>query len=221
MARDEANVVQQVGEGYNGVIQYAHSAAVDAGEVIAVTGVGACIALAAYDANATGAYAKVGIFKLPITSGVSITQGQEVYWDVSANKVQALASIDQSADVYLGQAVKAGTAAGGYVEVDINARKNGLDSISIEHLDSGIAPSNVMIVVAAGAHTTAGGDTSETITNAAILSTDFIMAHLISIGASNAVISKAAAADGSIAVTMGADPSTDHVIAYAAMRTMA
>lgn len=102
-------------------IQYAYTSAVVAGEVIFVDGLGVLIASAGYDADATGTYYIKGTFQFPITSGVTITQGLKCYFDASANTVIASTSTDLTlGDPYLGRAVADGTAAGGYVEIEVN-----------------------------------------------------------------------------------------------------
>lgn len=73
-------------------------------------------------------------------------------------------------------------------------------------------------VVSAGTHTTAGGDASETITDAEVLATDVVMVMIKTEGATPVTCDRAAAAAGSIAVTMSADPSTDHVLQYVVFR---
>jgi len=104
-------------------VKYTNTAAVSAGEVIHVAGIGPMIATAAYDADAEGVYHTKGVFQFPITSAVTVTQGAKCYWDASANKVllNTSTTLDQEAgDFYLGRAVAAGSAAGGYVDIEIN-----------------------------------------------------------------------------------------------------
>ncbi len=102
-----------------------------------------------------------------------------------------------------------------------NAEEGGLaaDSVSLEHLDSGIAPSH--IVVAAGEHTTAGGDANETITVAGALATDIVLVTLHTVGATPRTITTASASAGQIDVVMSGDPSTDHVLSYVVLRAAA
>lgn len=92
-------------------------------------------------------------------------------------------------------------------------------AVSIEHLDSGITPSHV--VKYAGTFTTAGGDAAETITVAGVVATDVVMVMIKTEGASAVTCDAAAAGTGSIAVTMSADPSTDHVLQYVVYRAVA
>lgn len=81
------------------------------------------------------------------------------------------------------------------------------------------APSHA--VVAAGTFTTAGGDASETITVAGALSTDTVSVSVKTAGSTPRTVTAAAAASGSIAVTMSGDPSTDHVLQYHVFRAIA
>jgi predicted RecA/RadA family phage recombinase len=102
-------------------IKYTNSSAVNAGDVVYVEGLGALVAYDDYDASAEGVYYKKARITVDITSGVTISQGNRVYFDASAETVQLESSAAlTSSDFYLGIAVADGTAAGGYVDVDIN-----------------------------------------------------------------------------------------------------
>jgi predicted RecA/RadA family phage recombinase len=103
-------------------VVYNNASAVSAGEVVYVASLGALVASNTYDASADGVYYRKGIFQFPITTGVSVTQGARCYWDVSANKVILSTSTSYVAgtDFYLGRAVAAGSASGGYVDIEIN-----------------------------------------------------------------------------------------------------
>ena len=92
-------------------------------------------------------------------------------------------------------------------------------AVSLEHLDSGITPSH--IVVAGGEFTTAGGDADETITVSGALATDLVHVTMHTVGASPVTILDAAASSGQIDVDMSADPSTDHVLTYSVLRAAA
>jgi hypothetical protein len=95
----------------------------------------------------------------------------------------------------------------------------GEDSVSLEHLDSGITPSH--IVVAAGEFTTAGGDANETITVSGALATDLVHVTLHTAGSTPRTITTASASAGQIDVVMSGDPSTDHVLTYSVLRAAA
>lgn len=93
------------------------------------------------------------------------------------------------------------------------------DAVSLEHLDSGIAPSH--IIVAAGEFTTAGGDADETITVSGALATDLVFVNVHTAGATPRTVVDASASAGQIDVDMSGDPSTDHVLTYVVMRAAA
>lgn len=91
--------------------------------------------------------------------------------------------------------------------------------ISLEHLDSGIAPA--YIVKFAGQHTTAGGDTAETATVTGALATDIAIASIEDNGTNNVTLLQTAAATDAVNFTMSADPSTDCIINYMVLRAAA
>lgn len=130
-----------------------------------------------------------------------------------ANKVQ-LGTLIQNAET-------GGLSAGavGTTELAADAVTNAKiadDAVSLEHLDSGIDFTHR--VVAAGTHTTAGGDASESITAAAVVGTDVVCVTVKTAGGTPRSVVAAAAGSGSIAVTMSGDPSTDHVLQYVVFR---
>jgi predicted RecA/RadA family phage recombinase len=114
----ESNVIKSMCD--NDTVRYSHTSAVSAGELIYVAGLGVLRATAAYDADAEGVYQNKGVITVPITSGVSVSQGDKCYWDISANTI--ITSSMVSNDFYLGRAEEAGTAAGGYADIDISAK---------------------------------------------------------------------------------------------------
>ena len=73
-------------------------------------------------------------------------------------------------------------------------------------------------VFAAGEFTTAGGDSSETITVSGAATSDLALVLVKTAGATPRSIVAAAAGSGSIAVTLSGDPSTDHVLTYVLLR---
>jgi len=103
-------------------IMYASSSAVSVGEVIYVAGLGVLRAMEAGDAAESICYAVKGVFNFPIYTAVTVAQGKACYWDVSENKVILTGMAE--ADFFLGFAVSAGTAAGGYVDVEISNAAN-------------------------------------------------------------------------------------------------
>jgi hypothetical protein len=104
-------------------IMYANSAAVSVGELIHVAGIGVLRAMVAGDADESICYMKKGLLSnVPITSAVTVAQGNACYWDVSENKIILTGMAE--GDFFLGFATQAGSAAGGYVEVEISNLAN-------------------------------------------------------------------------------------------------
>jgi predicted RecA/RadA family phage recombinase len=99
-------------------IMYASSSAVSVGEVIYVAGLGVLRAMEAGAANESIAYAVKGVFNFPIYTAVTVAQGDACFWDASENKIILTGMVE--GDFFLGYAISAGTAAAGYVDVEIN-----------------------------------------------------------------------------------------------------
>lgn len=93
------------------------------------------------------------------------------------------------------------------------------DAVSLEHLDSGITPSH--IVVYAGEFTTAGGDADETISVSGVVATDLVHVTVHTAGATPRTVVDASAGTDQIDVDMSGDPSTDHVLTYSVLRAVA
>lgn len=74
------------------------------------------------------------------------------------------------------------------------------------------------MIVTAGTFTTAGGDATETITDSLIEAGDLAFVQLETEGSTPVTVDAAAVSAGTITVTMSADPSTDHVLAYQVIR---
>ena len=89
-------------------------------------------------------------------------------------------------------------------------------AVSLEHLDSGIAPSH--IVKFAGSFNTVGGDANESITVTGATATDIAIVVLHTKGATPRTILTAQAATNAINVEMSGDPSNDHVLKYMVLR---
>jgi hypothetical protein len=92
----------------------------------------------------------------------------------------------------------------------------GADGVSLEDLDSGIEPSHV--VKFAGKHTTLGGDATEVITVTGLLTTDVVHVTVQTAGATPRSIVDSVLTANTITVTLSGDPSTDHILAYSALR---
>lgn len=76
------------------------------------------------------------------------------------------------------------------------------------------------IVVAAGEHTTAGGDANETISVSGALATDIALVTLHTVGTTPRTITTASASADQVDVVMSGDPSTDHVLSYVVLRAV-
>lgn len=198
MARTEGNI--RISAKEFDQVNYAHSQAVSAGEVLvlnAATGL-VGIALEAGAANESIAYYIDGVHRLPIASGVTVTQFAVCYWDVSENEV--ILTSPAAGDPIVGIAAAAGTAAGGYVDVILNHTQKA-------------------IVIAEGTHTTAGGDATESITVTGAVATDKALVYVSTVGSTPRTVSAYTCASDAITVTMSGDPSTDHVLTYMVWRT--
>lgn len=90
------------------------------------------------------------------------------------------------------------------------------DAVSLEHLDSGVAPA--YIVVAAGQLTTAGGDANEQASASGVLATDIAIASLEDNGTNNVTLVTAAAAADAVDFVLSGDPSTDAIINWMVLR---
>lgn len=72
-------------------------------------------------------------------------------------------------------------------------------------------------IVAAGLFTTAGGDTTETITASGVVSSDLVFVFSKT---GNASVVRAAAGTDQITVTTSADPGNDDVLQYIVVRAI-
>lgn len=93
------------------------------------------------------------------------------------------------------------------------------DAISLEHLDAAITPSH--IVVFAGQHTTAGGDTAEQASVAGVVATDIVICSLESNGTNDSTLISGAAGTDVIDFVLNEDPGTDVIINYMVLRAAA
>jgi predicted RecA/RadA family phage recombinase len=172
-ARTEGNVKLQFKD--FDVIKFAHSAAVVAGEVIVLDSTSGLVGIASKvgSANEEIPYWIKGTFNLPIASGVTVSQFDICYWDVSENEI--ITSGAASGDPVVGYAVEAGSAAGGYVDIALNETAS--ENVVVKSdLASGIKAEYMIIgygTVASDAGT--GG----TIAVAGALTTDHVQATAI------------------------------------------
>lgn len=115
-----------IGHKNNDTVVYAHDSAVEAGEVILLDSTIGLVGVAngAYAEDEAGTYTIRGVVRLPIATGVTIAQFKECYWDVSADAV--IIASPAPGDPSIGYAVADGSAAGGWVDVDLNAVTPGM-----------------------------------------------------------------------------------------------
>jgi len=100
--------------------------------------------------------------------------------------------------------------------IDVAAGDVPDSTISLEHLDSGITPSH--IVVYAGEVTTAGGDAAESESVTGVLATDLVVGSIHTEGASPVTLDRIVCTAGAVESTWSADPSNDHVYTYIVYR---
>jgi hypothetical protein len=75
-------------------------------------------------------------------------------------------------------------------------------------------------VLAAGLHTSAGGDATESITVTGATTSDIVHVTLRVVGATPRTILTAVPAADAITVVLSGDPSTDHVLQYEVLRAL-
>ena len=92
-------------------------------------------------------------------------------------------------------------------------------AVSLENLDSGVAPSHV--VKFAANYTTTGGAAAEAITVTGALATDIPFVMLQDDGTNNVSVLSAAVTADTLTVTFSGDPSNDTVISYQLLRAAA
>lgn len=142
--------------------------------------------------------------KLPMEAGAAIViSGGAV--PVIADSLGRVIAAASDNDRILGYALEAAGAAGELITVLLVKA-------------SGQGGASASFVAAAGKHTTAGGDASETITAAGVVATDVVLVNVQTAGGTPRSIVSAVPGSGSIAVTLSGDPSTDHILAWIAFR---
>jgi hypothetical protein len=196
-------------------IRAAHTAATTAWTPVKSATLGILIPLTTQLINVANTFYRGGRFMFSIDDGVTVAQGNPVYYNTDTDKVCITAP---TKGWLIGTAVEAGTATAGYVLVEILKYPNAAQ-ISLEHLDSGIKPA--YITVAAGTKTTEGGDATELITISGLLSTDKMTLALESVGATPVTVSKLSVADGVATLVLSGNPSTDHKFSYVVNRAAA
>lgn len=105
------------------------------------------------------------------------------------------------------------------VVTTLNKDSTQLDGeVSLGTILSNLFPSHY--ILAAGTHTSVGGDATESITVTGATSSDIAFAILKTAGVTPRTITTTAATTDAITVVMSGDPSTDHVIAYVVLRAV-
>lgn len=101
-------------------VDYTAVAAVTAGTVVSLPDGSAGVVPSALSAAQVGSAAKEGIFEVEKTTGLVFVDGQELWWDHSANKAHILPAGDK--DFYLGTAYGDATSAATTCKVQLNNR---------------------------------------------------------------------------------------------------
>lgn len=144
-------------------------------------------------------YEAVAAARITLIDGFTgLVIGAPVYLSTTGTMTQTSPGIGYIQQI-IGYAISA-------TEVLVNIEKTGDCSKGIE--------------IAAGTHTTAGGDAIETITVSGCISTDLAFVQTCSLGATPRSVSASntTTSAGFITVTMSGDPSTDHKLAYHVIR---
>lgn len=104
----------------DGIVQFAHTAAVTAWKPINKTNIGVCIPVISADANPTTptSFKTEGIFRFAINTAITVAADDPVYYDTDVDKV---VKIKPTHGFGLGVAVEDGTATAGFVDVRINS----------------------------------------------------------------------------------------------------
>ena len=195
-------------------VVYAHTAAVDAGEVIVLPSGQVGVAQTAADADADCVYTVKGVVQVLMTTGYLVTQGDKVYWDASESK--AVTTTVGSGDPMLGKAESNVTGLGGYV----NVRLGDIDALS--RTSDGLTAAAVLAFT--GNHTCVNvtlteNDHLETVTNARFLSTDRVFCNMISVIDNSNSILRSKVNDGTLSITL-ATVNTGGVINYGVYRSV-
>ena len=182
-------------------VRYTHNAIVAKNDCIVANG-NVLVALTAQIANVEGTYAIMGRMIVTKATGIVMTVGDKIYFDVADDNVNKSASGNTQCGIcYEG----AGSSA---TEIEILLLPN-----------AGVYPTlSSHYVFAAGLFTTVGGDANETITIAGLLATDIAICTLAGSGGTARTILTSKAASGQIDVVMSGDPSTVHQINYIVLR---
>lgn len=124
------------------VVDYTPAVALSGGQVIQLADGRAAVATRDIAANAKGAVAVEGTFKIAKTSGIVLLDGGRAFWDHSANAAHFKTANDR--DFYLGTVVGDAASADVWVTVDLNKQQRPL-------LDALTSPCTTAIVGTAAA----------------------------------------------------------------------
>lgn len=140
-------------------------------------------------------------------------------WSLVASNTQLQLA---NANIFVGNA--SGVATGVPMSGDATIDNAGVvtledDSVSLENLDDGIAPSHV--IKFAAQYTTTGGSASEAITVTGALATDLAFVQVVDDGTAGVTVLQAAVTSNTLTVTFSADPGNDTIINYQIIRAAA
>ena len=166
------------------------------------------------DASATISaddYFADAVYSLAV-SDLIFCQGSDTF------QVLSVATIDREAGTITTSSTGIATSVGtsNIVADAVTNAKIADDAVSLENLDSGIAPSH--IVVYAGQPTTAGGAAAEAITVTGAAATDLAFVEMVDNGTNNTTIVSAVVTLNTLTVTFSANPGADAVINYQLLR---
>lgn len=180
-------------------IDYVASSDIESGDVV-ILGSRCGVALTDIANGSTGSVATEGVWDLPCKSADVIEKYDDLYYDAENEEL----TLTSSGNTFAGMAV---TAAG-----------NGVITVKVKLLGPAKPAGASHYVVAAGEHTTEGGDANESIAVAGALATDLVTVTLHTVGSTPRTILTAQSAEDAVNVVMSGDPSTDHVLTYVVLR---
>lgn len=196
------------------VIKYTYSSAATSLNPINVANLGPLVPCDSYDASTEGAYRAGGIFRGAIDTAITISQGDRVWYNTATNK---FTNTKPTAGYLFGRAVAAGTAAAGYVDVELVGPFSGRP----DYAASGAAPAAIIAFKGSTSLITGSG-TLETIPVTGCLSTDTVDVWVSTAGSTQGWIKESKiVTDGSISVTTVSNSGSGAVFAYNVYRAVA
>lgn len=195
------------------VIKYTYGSAATSLNPINVANLGPLVPCDSYDASTEGAYRAGGIFRGAIDSAVTISQGDSVWYNTGTNK---FTNTKPTAGFLFGRAVAAGTAAAGYVDVELI----GMFSGRADYSANGAKPAGIIAFRGTTTLIT-GSSTTETIPVTGCLSTDEVQVWVKVAGTTQGWIkSSRIATDGTITVTLSSNTGSGATFAYNVYRAV-